>query len=503
MGADIPVVALNAGMEDWKDMGVLSFFGQDDELAGEAAGERLTEEKAGKTLCVIQEQGHVGLEARCKGVASTFDKSEKIYVKGTDTADVQSTITAKLQDDTAITHVLTLGAPFALIAQKSVGEAGSKAKVATFDLNDEALQQIKDGKIEWAVDQQPYVQATWPSTRCGCAPTRVPPSVVASPRSPGPPSSTTRTSTCCSRSDLMTAQTSTAEVDDRVAAKGRMGLLFARPEVGALIGALAVMVLFMAVAPSFRSLGNTGTILYAASAIGIMAVGVSLLMVGGEFDLSTGVAATSSGIVAALTAWNFGVNVWVGVLVALVVSLAIGAFNGWLLMRTGLPSFLVTLGTFFVLQGANLAVTRLVGGTVSTPAISDMSGFTSAQSVFAWSVQVGPVNIKSLVVYWVVMVVIGALVLQKTRVGNWIFAVGGDAAAARAVGVPVKAVKIGLFMTVGFCAWMLGMHLLFSYNVMQSGEGVGNEFIYIIAAVVGGCLLTGGYGSVVGAALGA
>ncbi|MFJ6133552.1 ABC transporter permease [Janibacter terrae] len=301
----------------------------------------------------------------------------------------------------------------------------------------------------------------------------------------------------------MTAQTSTPEVDDRVAAKGRMGLLFARPEVGALIGALAVMVLFMAVAPSFRSLGNTGTILYAASAIGIMAVGVSLLMVGGEFDLSTGVAATSSGIVAALTAWNFGVNVWVGVLVALVVSLAIGAFNGWLLMRTGLPSFLVTLGTFFVLQGANLAVTRLVGGTVSTPAISDMSGFTSAQSVFAWSVQVGPVNIKSLVVYWVVMVVVGALVLQKTRVGNWIFAVGGDAAAARAVGVPVKAVKIGLFMTVGFCAWMLGMHLLFSYNVMQSGEGVGNEFIYIIAAVVGGCLLTGGYGSVVGAALGA
>lgn len=155
---DIPVVALNAGMDDWKDMGVLSFFGQDDELAGEAAGERLTEEKAGKTLCVIQEQGHVGLEGRCKGVASTFDKSEKIYVKGTDTANVQSTITAKLQQDDEITHVLTLGAPFALIAQKSVSEANSDAEVATFDLNDEALQQIKDGNIIWAVDQQPYVQ---------------------------------------------------------------------------------------------------------------------------------------------------------------------------------------------------------------------------------------------------------------------------------------------------------------------------------------------------------
>src|SRR5699024_10606023 len=96
-----------------------------------------------------------------------------------------------------------------------------------------------------------------------------------------------------------------------------------------------------------------------------------------------------------------------------------------------------------------------------------------------------------------------AVVLQKSRIGNWIFAVGGDAHAARAVGVPVRAVKIGLFMTVGFCAWMLGMHLLFDYAVMQSGEGVGKELIYIIAAVVGGCLLTGGYGSVVGAALGA
>lgn len=158
VAADIPVVALNAGMDAWKDMGVLSFFGQDDGLAGEAAGERLTKEKAGKTLCVIQEQGHVGLEARCAGVAKKFDKSEKIYVKGTDSANVQSTITAKLQKDDEITHVLTLGAPYAMIALKSVKEAGSDAKVATFDLNDEALQAIKDGDIIWAVDQQPYVQ---------------------------------------------------------------------------------------------------------------------------------------------------------------------------------------------------------------------------------------------------------------------------------------------------------------------------------------------------------
>lgn len=156
--ADIPVVALNGGMDDWKQMGALSFFGQDDELAGEAAGTRLKDEGAGKTLCVIHEQGNVGLEARCDGVAKTFGDSEKIYVTGTDTANVQSTITAKLQQDSSITNVLTLGAPFALIADKSVDEAGSKATISTFDLNDDALKAIKEGTITWAVDQQPYVQ---------------------------------------------------------------------------------------------------------------------------------------------------------------------------------------------------------------------------------------------------------------------------------------------------------------------------------------------------------
>jgi simple sugar transport system permease protein len=111
--------------------------------------------------------------------------------------------------------------------------------------------------------------------------------------------------------------------------------------------------------------------------------------------------------------------------------------------------------------------------------------------------------VKILIVWWILFVVVGTWVLLKTKIGNWIFAVGGDAAAARAVGVPVKRVKIGLFMTVGFFAWFSGMHLLFTQSSVQSGEGVGKEFIYIIAAVVGGCLLTGGYGSVVGSAIGA
>ncbi|SCG75092.1 ABC transporter permease [Micromonospora inositola] len=291
--------------------------------------------------------------------------------------------------------------------------------------------------------------------------------------------------------------------DDRVATRPLAARLLSRPEVGSLIAAIVIFLLFMAVAEPFRNVANVGTILYGASTIGIMAVPVALLMIGGEFDLSAGVAVTTSGLSASLLAWNFGLNVWVGILLALVVSVAVGAFNGWLLLKTGLPSFLVTLGTFFILQGVNLGVTRLLTGNVASADISDMDGFGSAQKIFGSEVTLGPVNLKITVLYWVVLTVIAAYVLLRTQVGNWVFAVGGDAAAARAVGVPVRATKIGLFMAVGFCAWLSGMHLLFQFNTVQSGEGVGKEFIFIIAAVIGGCLLTGGYGSVVGASLGA
>ena len=299
------------------------------------------------------------------------------------------------------------------------------------------------------------------------------------------------------------ASVTTTPTDDRVATRSVAALILGRPEVGALIGAIAVAVLFLAVAPAFRHLANVGTILYGSSAIGIMAVAVALLMIGGEFDLSAGVAVTTSGLAAAHIAWYFSLNIWAGVFLALVVSLAIGAFNGWLLYKTGLPSFLVTLGTFFVLQGANLAVTRTVTGGVSSNSLNDMSGFNSARAVFATNLTIGPVTINITVIYWAVLTILGTWLLLRTKYGNWIFASGGDSAAARAVGVPVTATKIALFMFVGFCAWLLGMHMLFNYNNVQSGQGVGNEFIYIIAAVIGGCILTGGYGSVVGATVGA
>ena len=132
-----------------------------------------------------------------------------------------------------------------------------------------------------------------------------------------------------------------------------------------------------------------------------------------------------------------------------------------------------------------------------------MQGFDSAKAVFAHVFRHRQVGIRITVFWWILFTLVATYVLFKTRIGNWIFAVGGNQDSARAVGVPVNKVKIGLFMFVGFAAWFVGMHVLFSFNTIQSGQGVGNEFLYIIAAVIGGCLLTGGYGTAIGTLIGA
>lgn len=279
--------------------------------------------------------------------------------------------------------------------------------------------------------------------------------------------------------------------------------VLARPEIGALAAAIVIFAFFYAVAPTFRTLPALATVLYASSTIGIVAVGVALLMIGGEFDLSAGVAVTTAALAAAMLTFQFSLNMWVGVVVSLLIALAIGFLNGYLVVRTGIPSFLITLSTFFILQGLNLGVTKLVTGTVATPNTSALDGFDAARAVFASDVPLGFITVKVTVLWWIVFVAIGTWLLLRTRTGNWITASGGNQASARAVGVPVPKVKIGLFMGVAFLAWFLGMHLLFNFSTVQAGLGIGNEFIYIIAAVVGGALLTGGYGSAVGSALGA
>ncbi|MGY0064420.1 ABC transporter permease [Streptomyces sp. LZ34] len=293
------------------------------------------------------------------------------------------------------------------------------------------------------------------------------------------------------------------QTDSRTTQRPLALKLLARPEVGVFLAAASVFVFFLIAAPPVRDGSSMANVLYQSSTLGIMTLPVALLMIGGEYDLSAGVAVISSALTASMLSYQLTMNVWVGVVVALLVSLGIGLFNGWLLVKTGLPSFLVTLGTFLGLEGVNLAVTKLVTGNVATDDISDMEGFDQARKVFASTFDVGGVEVKITVVWWLVFAALATWVLLRTKYGNWIFAVGGHKESARAVGVPVTFTKISLFMLVGFGAWFVGMHQLFSFNTVQSGEGVGQELIYIAAAVIGGCLLTGGYGSAIGPVFGA
>ncbi|MER5668039.1 substrate-binding domain-containing protein [Streptomyces mirabilis] len=157
--AGVPVVGFNSGLDDWKRLDMLEYFGQDENIAGQAFGGRLNRLGAKHALCVIQEQGQVALEARCAGLKKGFTgKTDTLYVNGTDMPSVKATITAKLRQDSSIDQVVTLGAPFALTAVQSAQDAGGKAKIATFDLNKDLVKAVQSGSVEFAVDQQPYLQ---------------------------------------------------------------------------------------------------------------------------------------------------------------------------------------------------------------------------------------------------------------------------------------------------------------------------------------------------------
>ena len=297
-----------------------------------------------------------------------------------------------------------------------------------------------------------------------------------------------------------------ARVPSRGSARSLLGRILLRRELSALVAAIAIYVAFWIIAEPFRSWAAMGTILYQSATIGLMAVSVALLMIGGEFDLSSGVAVVTAAMVTSVLSVSVGLPLFVGMALALGVSISIGMFNGWLGTKTGIPSFLITLSALFMLFGINLGFTKFVTSAVSTPSMAGVAGFDVIQTLFAFRLQFGGVGgpqFSILILWWLVFVAIATYVLMRTRIGNWILASGGNAGSARAVGVPTKRVKIGLFAFVGFSAWFYAMHQLSGYNTVQAGSGVGGEFLYIIAAVVGGCALTGGAGSAIGSAIGA
>jgi simple sugar transport system permease protein len=292
--------------------------------------------------------------------------------------------------------------------------------------------------------------------------------------------------------------------DERVRRVGPLGRILARPDIGALIGAVAIYFAFGYFARGVDWLTDPGIAAGwtdQAAQFGIVAVAVALLMIGGEFDLSAGAMIGSSGLLFGYLTTFQDMNVWPAMALVFLFALAVGFLNGIVVVRTLLPSFIVTLATFFVLQGVNAALTLNLTDTTAIQEIDTASGFESAREFFA--ADLTEYAYKAKVLWWIGLTIVGAWLLAKTRFGNWIYAAGGDPVAARNVGVPVARTKIALFMMTSGTAALMGIITAFELRSIQAKEGIGLEFIFIICAVVGGCLLTGGYGSVIGTFFGA
>jgi simple sugar transport system permease protein len=301
----------------------------------------------------------------------------------------------------------------------------------------------------------------------------------------------------------MAATTTLVDSDERVARVGLLKRLIVKPELGSLIGAVVIFVFFALLSDVFRSVEGIANWLDPASTLGIMAVFVALLMIGGHFDLSAGVQTGTAGLTTGMLTTYYGLNTFVALAVSLLLVLAIGFINGYLVVRTRLPSFIITLGMFLMLQGLNLGVTKLVTNTVQVNNFDKVPGYSAVHAVLASTVKIAGTPFQIAIVWWVVATVIGSWLLLKTRFGNWIFAVGGDVTASRNVGVPVARTTITLFMLTSAAAWFVGNTQIARLTSIQAQTGFGQELIYIVAAVIGGCLLTGGFGSAIGASLGA
>jgi simple sugar transport system permease protein len=301
--------------------------------------------------------------------------------------------------------------------------------------------------------------------------------------------------------------------------------LMHRPELGALSGVCLVYVVFYVLAGSsgMFSLPGLVNIFQVSAEIGILAVAAALLMIAGEFDLSMGSMIGFAGVTIGLCASTFALPLPLAVAIALVLCLAVGAANGWLTVKTGLPSFIVTLASLLVLRGLAIAVTRLLNGytQISNITSGDPGSFVVSlfsgrvgQPLFAWMAAHGWIDKKpdggpgveglpASIAWWILLTALATWVLLRTRFGNWIFAVGGDEKAARNVGVPVNRVKIILFMLTALSAGVFAAIQVFEVGSADTLRGTQKEFDAIIAVVIGGTLLTGGYGSAVGSFLGA
>lgn len=326
---------------------------------------------------------------------------------------------------------------------------------------------------------------------------------------------------------LDTEHGSQASSDERLRDVSFLSRQLNKPELGAISGAVLVFVFFGLTAGGTGMFAPDGILNWStvSAQLGLIAIGACLLMIAGEFDLSIGSMIGFAGIMIAVPTVYWDWPVWLSIIFAFAGAMSIGFINGYIVVRTGLPSFIVSLAFLFILRGLTIGLSQFFTNRTIIGGVRDIAeeqndwmaplfGGKAFQGFFQWLGDNGWIEtfadgtplvsgIPAVILWFLGLVIVCQWMLLKTRFGNWIFASGGDAVAARNVGVPASRVKIMLFMFTAFCATVYAACQVIEFGSAAADRGLLKEFEAIIAAVIGGTLLTGGYGSVVGACFGA
>ncbi len=326
---------------------------------------------------------------------------------------------------------------------------------------------------------------------------------------------------------LDTENGSQASSDERLRDVSFLSRQLNKPELGAISGAVLVFVFFGLTAGGTGMFAPDGILNWStvSAQLGLIAIGACLLMIAGEFDLSIGSMIGFAGIMIAVPTVYWDWPVWLSIIFAFAGAMSIGFINGYIVVCTGLPSFIVSLAFLFILRGLTIGLSQFFTNRTIIGGVRDIAeeqndwmaplfGGKAFQGFFQWLGDNGWIEtfadgtplvsgIPAVILWFLGLVIVCQWMLLKTRFGNWIFASGGDAVAARNVGVPASRVKIMLFMFTAFCATVYAACQVIEFGSAAADRGLLKEFEAIIAAVIGGTLLTGGYGSVVGACFGA
>ncbi|HCZ00234.1 MAG: ABC transporter permease [Rhodobacterales bacterium RIFCSPHIGHO2_02_FULL_62_130] len=272
-----------------------------------------------------------------------------------------------------------------------------------------------------------------------------------------------------------------------------IGGLLRRPEAGAFLGLVAVLIFFAIFGGvTFLKPAGMSSWLNVAANLGVIAIPVGLLMIAGELDISVGAMVPLGAMTVAVVSGHFGLSIWLGVALTLSFGVIVGLINGYMVIRTAVPSLIVTLGSLFAVQGIVLGLTVLI--TKSTSVALATEG--PAKAIFGDFVLGG--QLQAMVIWWLIVTAFYIFFVHFSRFGNWIFAMGGDKVSARNAGIPTERLTITLFVLSSTSAAFVGMCQAILYNSAQVAGGQSFIFNAIISVVVGGVLLTGGFGSVVG-----